>query len=161
MNREIKFRAWDKKNNHLWDWDYISNHLENLVYWLETKFKGDNRFEVMQYTGLKDKKGIEIYEGDIVRILLPEREGLIPVWLGDDIGDEATTIFTEKEIIGEIRINPQSGTRLLVRKIISKKPKHDKDKEFKELDIGKYFKIRKEDEVIGNIYSNPELIEKK
>jgi len=58
--REIKFRAWI--NNKMVTGDLAETHIS-----LRGLKQYDN-YILMQYTGLKDKNGKEIYEGDIVRV---------------------------------------------------------------------------------------------
>ena len=62
--REIKFRLWDKRSNNFEYWGNIEKGTFKSVPAINGVGIDKNCNESEQYTGLKDKNGVEIYEGD-------------------------------------------------------------------------------------------------
>lgn len=77
MSREIKFRAWDE-DGFMVHSPFLLELKKNdpITLWQSSGVYGDNGSAIflMQSTGLKDKNGTEVYEGDIVDFFCQEAE---------------------------------------------------------------------------------------
>ncbi len=144
--REIKFRAWDKDDKIMRNWrdlifekdkgnDFyaIGHHTSPAV------IDYYNEHVLMQYTGLKDKNGKEIYEGDILKRIVtvvvygsgrPAED--VEEFLEVEYNTEYAGFFIgETQLFAYVRATRDIHTRCSCTDV----------------------------EVIGNIYGNPELLE--
>lgn len=114
--REIKFKIWDKNDTKELIGPFKWNKIPN--------FQFPENFDIVQYTGLKDKNGVEIYEGDRVTYKLDKLYYFSEVkwgncgWLIDDV--DAAFPLSELpglEVVGNIfqlPCNPDHNGECLV-----------------------------------------------
>ena len=125
--REIKFRMWN--GERMFEEEELYSYPMSLLNSYTLYEKG---YRFMQYTGLKDIKGKEIYEGDIVS------NGITIIYTG---GKKQT--FND---VGVVRWDVKNCCIVLNNKNSTKRLTHKTTKQYGV-------------EVIGNIHDNPELLE--
>ena len=135
MSREIKFRAWDKEAKAMESFDELVETID-----FADVFKGYyTNLEVMQYTGLKDKNGTEVHEGDIDQA---------------ENGDKSVIVFLLK-----------AGTYCVMPMDIYLNNDYQNESFFPDFIYGFGYDLFFDNctpdkylNIIGNVYENPELL---
>lgn len=164
MSRAIKFRVWDKRNSRWFHGstatesrrlqaDAINLFGETIVLGELTRDQHTDEFVSidryadlvpLQYTGLKDKNSVEIYEGDIIKILQRDWPSQLDSY--PELSHEQYLDMLAHRLVVEFA----EGAFMMVRH-------YGEDGDYYQgFNEGGYKDIF---EVIGNIYENPDLLE--
>jgi len=133
MTREIKFRAWDGFG--MYDVGSLIFSVEKVELVSHNEYILDmNDIKLMQFTGLKDSKGVEIYEGDICKYWMDGRWKVGSItW---ERGGWAIHVVKYGDKVLDVVLHFQSFIPMPVSHIT----------------------MQDQFEVIGDIYENPELL---
>ena len=125
--REIKFRVYQpsaKGDLKWWSWQELMESDLNTI------FRHPERYHLMQYTGLKDKNGVKIFEGDVLKVINPNDE------------EDNLCVVKWDNLCGGYPYEPWGGFG-----------------NFDVSTVGWAMTMEFTFEIIGNIYDNPDLLE--
>lgn len=144
--REIKFRVWGMLSRTMHGW----NEIFDLPAWEIFPGTPEQRaYMVMQYTGLKDKNGSEIYEGDILKV--------------PSINDHVHGNYSYKEVIYRngtwiVQYIKSEKGQVVPRGYMAGHLIDCYDHDYKDLVFYDDRLEHTDIEIAGNIYENPELL---
>lgn len=127
QKREIKFRAWDIENKQMvydietlefnsYGVSKVTNQNDDWFFVKQKEFISFPNCELMQFTGLKDKNGVDIYEGDILAshrhyfyspgVVVFEDRGW-KIEFGVESHFCVDSVWESVEVVGNIHDNPE------------------------------------------------------